>query len=971
MKLKTIIFYVLLLLLVPVTIRAVNFDFTVDELKMLLGGSEPQLGATKLFPYQGGTGTSTPPTANQILIGNASGVYDVKDIADYVAAPGAPGAWQTIWTNTLAPTNTSAGIFVYASSTFNSTLRVNGTLSGDGFDTAWDTKHNATSTYPGAEEQFDEYYNATTTLNGLTISNYFETANFETYFDTYYNATTTLNGLTISDYLQTANFETYFDTYYNATTTLNGFTNNSANWDTAYGWGDWSGEGFITAADVPANETDATFTAWAGYTDGRLAVINSTTTLIDTLTVTNAINGSVTGNAGTATALASDPTDCTNQVAYAIAANGNLTCTDVTPTYMDLTVDYAWTGLHTFSDARPAMLNATNTNIDTLRVYGNATSSQTIDAAQFCISGANCLTAWPSGTSPWTDGGDYIYTTNGEGLVMNASSTYLGNLNIKGESRFTNNLFATTSVIDTLTVTNAITGSISGNAGTATALAADPDDCTNQFAHAIAASGNLTCASVAPTYMDLTQAYTFTGILTASSDLRATGGLHASTTDFDALTVGTSVTLPDDSIVDAYLDWGNFTDLAAGGVVTWSNLAEGELATGVVVSDDIKDGTIAFADFGTDIITGADAVGTFESGDTFLCMETGVGVKECDYDNLPGAASGLSDINTQQLGQLSDVSTTTLAVADILMWTGTSWINQATSSIIMDYEIDTYSELNTIVADKTLLIDGGTQTDTQVCVSDGGAGAIDCNIAQTYWVQDGCTDCLNATEIEDIYLLLAGDSSSGAYTWTGLNTWTDARPAMLNATTTNIGTLTVYTGITLPADVIVDSYIDDDGSFAFTGKWDFGGGDLEIPNGATVADPNAAGEVAIDTTSDQFLFYGGAQRVLPYWSEKCFTMASTTWAVNASNFPLWHPAKAIEITDVYCETDGGTSISVTFSDGSNALEAITCDEDGAADDGSITNGTFTANERFEVDLASITGAVNYLNACITYVITAD
>ena len=37
---------------------------------------------------------------------------------------------------------------------------------------------------------------------------------------------------------------------------------NSANWNTAYGWGDWSGEGFITGAQVPANETDPVFTAW-------------------------------------------------------------------------------------------------------------------------------------------------------------------------------------------------------------------------------------------------------------------------------------------------------------------------------------------------------------------------------------------------------------------------------------------------------------------------------------------------------------------------------------------------------------------------------------------------------------------------------------------------------------------------------------------------------------------------------------
>ena len=39
--------------------------------------------------------------------------------------------------------------------------------------------------------------------------------------------------------------------------------------------------------------------------------------------------------------------------------------------------------------------------------------------------------------------------------------------------------------------------SVSGNAGTATALAANPTDCSaNQFANAIAANGNLTCAAL-------------------------------------------------------------------------------------------------------------------------------------------------------------------------------------------------------------------------------------------------------------------------------------------------------------------------------------------------------------------------------------------------------------------------------------------------------------------------------------------
>ncbi|MBI5139652.1 hypothetical protein HZA26_03535, partial [Candidatus Nomurabacteria bacterium] len=36
-----------------------------------------------------------------------------------------------------------------------------------------------------------------------------------------------------------------------------------------------------------------------------------------------------------------------------------------------------------------------------------------------------------------------------------------------------------------------------------------------------------------------------------------------------------------------------------------------------------------------------------------------------------------------------------------------------------------------------------------------------------------CTDCINATEIEDIFLLNTGDSGSGNYSWTGVHDWTN------------------------------------------------------------------------------------------------------------------------------------------------------------------------------------------------------
>lgn len=123
-------------------------------------------------------------------------------------------------------------------------------------------------------------------------------------------------------------------------------------------------------------------------------------------TFLSTISGSINGNAATATALASNPTDCgSNVYATAIDASGNLTCSSIT----------------------------------------NAST-----------------TATPLATA---------------GTIV---------------SRDGQNNFAVT----TITATT-VTASLTGNASTATALAADPADCSaNTYATAINASGTLSCSAV-------------------------------------------------------------------------------------------------------------------------------------------------------------------------------------------------------------------------------------------------------------------------------------------------------------------------------------------------------------------------------------------------------------------------------------------------------------------------------------------
>jgi len=84
--------------------------------------------------------------------------------------------------------------------------------------------------------------------------------------------------------------------------------------------------------------------------------------------------------------------------------------------------------------------------------------------------------------------------------------------------------------------------------------------------------------------------------------------------------------------------------ITAGGTVEGATITEGGQAVWNATETDILDsghyiaGSIDYEHLADDVISGAAAVGTFESGDTFLVLEAGVGLREVDYDDLPGAA---------------------------------------------------------------------------------------------------------------------------------------------------------------------------------------------------------------------------------------------------------------------------------------------------------------------------------------------
>ena len=169
-----------------------------------------------------------------------------------------------------------------------------------------------------------------------------------------------------------------------------------------------------------------------------------------------------------------------------------------------------------------------------------------------------------------------------------------------------------------------------------------------------------------------------------------------------------------------------------------------------------------------------------------------------------------------------------------------------------------------------------------------------------------CTDCLNATEIEDIYLLDDGDVGTGVY--------------------------------------------------------DFGGTtSFEITNG-TGPTVDVAGEIALDTTSNNLVVATSSSPSFVAASATstlyAFAIASTS-ADFVSGGIIELPSHYLEqvVTGLICDADAGTSVVVNLSDGTNDTDAITCSTT-EAQYAINTNNVFTAMEDIRLEVGTITGTVD-------------
>ncbi len=164
----------------------------------------------------------------------------------------------------------------------------------------------------------------------------------------------------------------------------------------------------------------------------------------------------------------------------------------------------------------------------------------------------------------------------------------------------------------------------------------------------------------------------------------------------------------------------------------------------------------------------------------------------------------------------------------------------------------------------------------------------------------------------------------------------------------------------------------------FTGVHDFGGAtSLEIVNG-TASTVNADGEIAHDTTADQ-LILGADADVIPTTFQKSFTIELP---VDADNFLLgkW-AAYGITITDIFClvdPADSAESVVIDIQERNATADSpatvdatITCDNDGAEDDGALSNGLIDLNDWWSIDIGTVTGTVTQLSVTVVYKVTRE
>jgi len=400
--------------------------------------------------------------------------------------------------------------------------------------------------------------------------------------------------------------------------------------------------------------------------------------------------------------------------------------------------------------------------------------------------------------------------------------------------------------------------------------------------------------------------------------------------------------------------YGGIVGITGGSTLDVNTEAELETALGgidVIVSTEIN----TFAELDA-IVADEDLVGTtttFAGGDITGNIKTAVIVDDshnhviANIDSMTSAALA---------GQISDETGSGLAVFATSPTLTTPNIGVATATTVNKVTLTAPATSATITATDgtTTTLSGGTHS---------GTNTGDNTVATS---GDSATAFFSSGTIEHEYGGLEADVNA----YSGL-------VAISGGATSEVDAKSELE--TQIADVADFAEADGD---TYTGTHDFGGADdLEIPNGAAPT-VDTIGQIAIDSTDDQLVYYGASKRVITYDNSKSFVLESP---VDADRFIFWQVNDNITITSIngiVDPADSAESVVIAlyessstgdFTDlatnGIDGATTITADNDGADDDGSLSNASVDAGDWIGIDIGTVTGTVTWLT--VTFEFTYD
>ncbi len=591
----------------------------------------------------------------------------------------------------------------------------------------------------------------------------------------------------------------------------------------------WTDQGlYVSTSTAVSFESGLMATASSTFTGPDLRVqgnLFASTTLITTLTLTNDL---VVAEGGTGVSMLTDGGVLLGSGTAAITALGQATNGQ----------------LVIGSTGADPVLGALTCDTNITCTIGAGTLEIDVDDSFLLLAGD-------------TSSGNYDFTGD---IVINSASTTITNLVVSG------NLFATTSLIDTLTLTNALTVA---NGGSGATSLTDGGILLGSGTNAITALG--VAANGQIPIGDNSTDPVLNEIDGTSLEVEITNGAGTITVGLpNDVTIGGNLIVTTNATTSGYLVLGTTDPL--------NNMAAGDALFGgnaTTTSTSTAQGFKGLNLISCDTIN-TDAAGHFECG-----------------DDATGGGGASAWEATSTAGFLTDTITPTTSAASIVV--------------------------------------NGTATTTKLVVT---SIALGNEFLQIF--QDG-TDANIVQNTGDLNLGVANQAiflESNTFINAPSSTIIRLRvPDGLFATTTLIDNLTVVTT-------------------------------FELPNGTTpVADD--PGELAHDTTDNQLILddFVIAKATTKIWS---VTVASTSPAfIGAALLPVPTNLDGYTMTAIRCKVDSGTSKIVAVEDASaNSTEDITCATTVTSDDGSITNALVTAAEEMYIDFGATDGSVDYVTISV-------